>query len=278
MEEILSEYLGRGIALPIIVAFVGTGFMRYCLGQAWGNRATSSAVFIAFLVGYTLIFTWPGFPPISSMQKLAFIVLFGGVIGFVLDIFGNPKVFRSAVLVITPVLITGWLGWRQLNSFEPTDLVTLAVMAAIGIIIFYNLASTNGEHSSPTIMALVAAVGASGVALLGASGSIAQQFGIMAAALGGFLLWNWPVSRYAFGLAAVLGAGGGIVALAVSMALFTDSNRIAVAVLMLAFLARPVAEKLPLAKSKGIGPIVLGLTSAVPAAIAVAIAFAAAEN
>lgn len=125
-------------------------------------------------------------------------------------------------------------------------------------------------------MLLFAAIGVSIVALLGASASIAQLAGTLAAAIGGFLLWNWPWARYPLGAAGVLGGGGVLLSLVLTLGLFSeDVSRPALGLLILIFLAPPLAARLPLGRYAVFGPIVLGIVAAIPVVLSALIAFAA---
>ncbi|MDP6843158.1 MAG: hypothetical protein QGH73_15920 [Rhodospirillales bacterium] len=145
-----------------------------------------------------------------------------------------------------------------------------------GAFIIIRLTGEPEVKSTPAIMLLFAAIGVSIVALLGASASIAQLAGTLAAAIGGFLLWNWPWARYPLGAAGVLGGGGVLLSLVLTLGLFSeDVSRPALGLLILIFLAPPLAARLPLGRHAVLGPVVLGIVAAIPVAIAALIAFAA---
>ena len=128
-------------------------------------------------------------------------------------------------------------------------------------------------------MLIVAAVGASVIALLGRSASVAQLSGALAAAVAGYAIWNWPVPRLDLARAALLAAGAGWLGLMTQMTLFTKAEPWALLVLLLVFVAdqpaaRAIAKVVPSGNwfGRAIGPLGHGLLIAVPAAIAVVIA------
>ncbi len=129
---------------------------------------------------------------------------------------------------------------------------------------------------------LAAAAGLSLLALLGASASLSFLSAALAAATGGFLLAGYlvylaggPVLRFdaigAFGLA------GALLALAYVVLLFNqETNRLALAILLLTFIvdfwARPLALTARIgtgAVARALRPVIYGLIVAIPAAAAV---------
>jgi len=151
--------------------------------------------------------------------------------------------------------------------------VTLGALWLAGIFIFERLFSSTGKISADAaVCSLAAAIGASLVSLVGASGSIAQLFAAAAAATGGFLLWNWPKARYPFGLRALLSGGGALFALAVNLILLTDASRLAAAFLLLVFVAPNMARRIPVKEGSALAPVGIGIVAVAPVAIATTIA------
>ncbi len=279
MDEILTAALINGVAIPIAVAILLTGAVRFCVGKSRGSLASGASIGIAFLVGYALLLTWPAFPPRSSGQKIAYIVLAGSVIGFLIDLLRGGRSLRILAAVIWPAVIVGWLGWRQLTNLSMDTAVPLALLWLAGIFIFERMSETVEKVSSDaSVLTLASAIGASLVALIGASGSIAQLYGAVAGATGGFLLWNWPRARFPFAYGALLGGGGALFALAASLTLFSDASRLALAVLLLIFLAPSVARRVPVKEASALSPIAIGVVAIAPVAVAVAIALSIAGD
>jgi hypothetical protein len=272
LEDLVTEVLINGVAIPIIVAILFTVFFRFCLGHRWGDRVAGAAIGIAFLVGYALLFTWPDFPPKSSGQKLPFIVLAGVVIGLIIDFMKTPTLFKYGAIILWPAAIIGWLGWRQLTNISFESGLTLGLLFVAGIFIFDRLANSGPRQSNAPVVLLVACLGASAISLIGASGSLSQKFAILAAAGGGFLLCNWPTARFTFGTSALMGGGGALFALATSVALFSDVELSSFTILLLVFLAPTGAQKLPWQNSPALGPVMVGAVGAIPVIVATAIA------
>lgn len=274
MEEMVNEVLLQGVLLPVAVAVIVTGVIRYGLGEARSSVLAAAAIGIAFVAGYAMTIGWPGFPPRTSGQKIGYIVLFATVIGIAIDVAGAAARLSRVVMIAAPVLIVGWLGWRVISGFDVTGMLPHAILIAAGIAVFNRLSVSYERSSTPLVMLLAACVGGAAIAFIGASGSIAQVFGTAAAAIGGYLLWNWPKARFPLGSAGLLAGGGVFVALASAMILFSETSPLAAIFLLPVFFAPLVADRLPLRDRDALAPIVLGLVAAVPVVIGIVIAFA----
>lgn len=272
MEEIILQTLIRGVGLPLAAAIAVTGILRFALGADVGRAVAGGAIATAFLVSFAAVQSWPDFPPRSSGQKLPYIVLFGVVIGLALDAL-RAESFRAAAVVVWPAVIVGWIGWRQLTGLGAADLATLAVVFAAGVIILHRLHAHREGPPFAAVTILAASVGTAAIAFMGGAASIALVLGILAAATGGFLLWNWPKPRVPFGAAALMGAGGAYVTIFTTGILFTETSRIALALMALVFLAPLTMRNFRMVNRPAIGPLVIGAVSIVPVAIGVAIAF-----
>lgn len=276
MQEIVVEALLKGVLVPLVVAFMAVGVIRFGLNGRAGKNLAAAAIATGVLAGAAALNGWPPFPPIAASQKTVYLVLFGAVVGAVIDLSARPALLRRASILVWPLAIVGWIGWRQLVSMDPVALFGLAAIAIAGMVIFWLLYDDSlPDAPAPPIapVSLIAAsIGAAIVAFLGQTATISQGYGALAAAAGGYALWNWPMPRYRFGAAGVLGAGGAFVALTTIMFLFTETNKWALAVVLLAFLCPAIVRRTPLGKGEAWAPVVAGITSAIPVAIAVAIA------
>jgi len=278
LEDLVTEVLINGVAIPVGVAVLFATFFSWCLGPVPGGRIASAAIGVAFLAGYTLLFTWPDFPPRSSGQKLVYAVLAGAVIGAVIDLMKSPALFKYLAIILWPAAIIGWLGWRQLTNLSFETGVTLGLLFIAAVFMFDRLANYGSRPSQASVVLLVASIGASFIALIGASGSLSQKFAILAAAAGGFLLCNWPKPRFNFGIAALMAGGGAFLSLATSIVLFSEVHLISFALLLLVFLAPMGAQKLPWQRSPALGPIMIGIVGAIPVIAGTAIAIVVAGD
>jgi UDP-N-acetylmuramyl pentapeptide phosphotransferase/UDP-N-acetylglucosamine-1-phosphate transferase len=125
-------------------------------------------------------------------------------------------------------------------------------------------------------MFLVTAASLGGIAVIAGSLSIAELCFALAAALAGFMLWNWPRPRYPFGAAGLLGAGAPVLALALLTLLLTDVSPWSLTPLVLIFVADDLSRRLPAGTGllrQTLQPVYLVLVGSVPGAVAVALAW-----
>ena len=261
-------------AVPLLAALVLTGVLRFACGARLGPLLAGGAIALAFSAGYLLRLGAPDFPPDAAVQKLVFIAAIGFIIGFFLDIFQGVERYRLPMILVWPALIVAWLGWREMTHYTGEIGVTLAVSWAFGAFIVIRLTGQPEEgKSAPAFMLLFAAIGVGILAFLGHSPLVAQLAAALAMASAGFLLWNWPTARYPLSAMGALGGGGVLLGLAVNLGLFAEAaSRPALAVLILVFVAPPLALRLPLGRHAALGPLVLAIVAAIPVVAAVLIA------
>jgi hypothetical protein len=264
------------VAIPIVVAFVATGLLRLAGGSRRGGAVAGLGVGLGMLAAYGAIFGIPGFPPAGATNKLFYVIAVGAAIGFVVDLLRPPHIATRSLVVLASLAGILWIaGDRAASEPWPAGLVVavLAVVAAIG---GWRLAGRPAEPTEGGAMLLVAAIALAVSALIGNTISSAQLGGATAAALGGFLLWNWPRPRFALGGGAVLPAMALLAAMTAQIALFTRIEAYALLPLALVFVADLAARRLSLGTGRmaqALQPIVLGLIAALPAAATVALVY-----
>lgn len=276
MEELLTEFVLKGIAFPLAAALVLTGVFRFAFGGARGPALAGAAIGAGFLGAFWLLKSWPPFPPAAATQKIAYLALGGVLLGAVLEGLRAGATLGRLVAVLWPAAIVAWLAWRGISAGRPEALVTAAILWLAGAFVLERLNGAGASGAKSAVMLLAASIGASGVAFIGASASLAQLFGALAAATGGFLLWNWPVPRHPLSGAGLLGGGGAFVALLAATVLFTEASRLALVGILLVFLVPTLVSRSPLGglgERPAAGPVVVGLASAILVALALGSAF-----
>ena len=253
--------------LPLLTAGILTGG----IGGLINARAAGSAIALAFIVAHLSILGWPLLPPGSSLQKIVYIAAIGLLLGVALDFLIDRVAIRPLAL-IWPGLIVAWLGWQRLLGFEALDLARLILVWLAGALIFDRLLALRDADIVAPTMVLVAGLGASAIAFIGAAASLSQLAAAVAAATGGFLLWNWPKRRYPFSTSALFGAASALFGVGATMVLFTRASPLALAILLGIFVAGSIRARLPLADRPVWGPIAFGLAAAVPMLLAIATA------
>jgi len=275
VQHILDDPFIMGVvlaaALPLVIALILSG----AFGRAIGPHAAGLSLVIAFIVVHLAIFGWPLFPPRSSLQKIVYLAGAGLALGLVLD-----RISSRLPALIWPAVIVAWLGWPRLAGMQPFDLIALLLLWLAGAFVFDRLLAVRTAGIVAPTLLLVAALGASGIAFTAYAESLSQLAAALAAAAGGYLLWNWPKLRYGFSAGAVFSATTAFFAVATSIVLFTRASLPATAILLVVFALGPLRTRIPLAGRPVLGPLVFGAVAMLPvlAAIAAAVLMATPTN
>ena len=259
----------------MVIAFALTGFVRLVGGPQWGSRLASVAIIATLLIAIWQLLGIPPWLPRTGMQKLAYVVLVSLLLSVVVEtrLHNRGRILALGLAWLTLGYL--WLAWPQLRYWSFTLIAPLGLIYTIAIVSLWRLVELRQQGLTPVVMLLLAALGLAGVAFVSGSLSIAQLSAALAAALGGFALWNWPVVRFSFGAVGVIGAGTALLALVVVTFLLTDASPIALVVLVLILFANSVSRRIPTRTEKLrriLGPIYLSLIAAIPAILAIGLA------
>lgn len=281
MEALLSDPRIQSAAAPFVVAALLTGIFLYA-GGTRGPVIAGLALLIGFFTAYWLVLDAPPWPPRGASHKIAYIGVAAAALGFLLDLARMPPLGVRIAIVIGALAGAVWLIGARLDPGDPMTWLwpTLPIVLIWMIVLGRLEARADDRLAAPTLL-LVAAVGASLVALTGRSASIAQLSGALAAATAGYAIWNWPVERMEIARAALFGAGAIWLGFMTQLVLFTRAELWALVALLIVFAAdkpaqRAVARVLPSGNwlERVVGPVAHGALVAIPAVAAVAIAHA----
>lgn len=272
MQEIVIETLVRGVVLPLLVTVVAVGVIRFGLGDSIGKPLAAGAIAIGTMASIMAMDSWPSFPPISASQKFVYLVLFGLILGALIDLVGSVARFRRLLTVLWSTAVVGWIGWRQLAALDPGSIISLALIDIAGIAVLWRLHDEPGPAPTVPVALIAACIGAAAIAFIGQSSSISRFYGALAAAIGGYVLWNWPTPRYPFGSVGVLSAGGAFLALTTIMFQFTETNTLALVFVLPVFLCPAAARMTRYGESEATAAVATGIISAAPVVLAIAIA------
>jgi len=281
MEALLSDPRVQSAAAPFVVAALLTGVLRY-LGGSRSDIFAGLALLAGFFAAYWLVLGMPAWPPRGASHKIAYIMLAAGGLGLLLDLGRIPPLGVRVVVAVGAVASAVWLMGARFDFGDPmTWLWPGLPIVLVWIAVLGRLEARIDDDLSGPAMLVVAAVGASLIALFGRSASIAQLSGALAAATAGYAIWNWPVARMDLARAAMFAAGAAWLGLMTQMVLFTRAESWALLALLAVFVAdqpaaRAVARFLPSSNWFGhaVSPLAHGVLVAIPAAVAVFIASA----
>lgn len=271
MDDLLLQ---SGI-FPFAAAALGAGIFRLAGGTARGPVIAAAGIGIGFLVGFLLILGTPARWPLSSSEKLFAIAAFATVLGLALDLSGeSPPVTRLLAGVLPPAALT-WVGWSRIVGQDWIDIATLAAVTLGGGFVLTRLGGTGPQATESAVKLTIACIALALVAVIGASASLGQLAGALAAATAGFLVWIWPAPRFPFAASAVLGGGLTFVALTGVVGVFTNAPIPALAMLLPIFFADLALSRMPRVQrglNQAIRPILLAAVALIPALAAVGLA------
>jgi len=263
--------------VPLACALVVAGLLRLAGGPRRGAMLASASIGIGFLVAYVVISGVPRFPPVASSQKLAYVAAGGLLLGVVLAFVRLPRPAHWAAVIAGVAASVSWLAAPRLGSPDAAFLVTMATVVGGCAVATLRLAAARERDVDAPVMLLVACLALAPVAFFGAAASVAQLAGALAAATGGYLLWNWPVVRFPFGAIGTYGAGAALTAMVSVLALYTTrTSLLALALVLPVFFADSVARRVPLpggTTERFLRPMVVAGIALVPLAAAVGVGY-----
>ena len=205
----------------------GHGGSYVWVGPSVGNPAAAlNEELVAYYQTYNKI---PAFPPLGSTNKIFFVVLAATLIGLVGDLLVHPRVssavWRTIVFFMATLLIAVWIG---LPRFAEAGLRFAALVAALvvgGTVVLWRLAMLGaavpeGEGMDAAVLLAVLPAVFAPIALFGGSSTSVGLCLGLTAGFGMSALVNLFAPRR-LGLAAVLGAGGGLLAVIDTITLIT---------------------------------------------------------
>lgn len=296
MRFFLDDPLGQAVATPFLAAAILTLAIRLAFGVALGARLAVAGAVLGFLAAVANMQGIQAFPPPASVPKIFYIVAIGGAIGLAVDLLGATRKAGHALAFVIPLAALAWLAERRLGgAMSPGFFANLAVSFAASILIYWRVAAAargsaeTVNHAAglfPAIQVLVAASGLGILAVMGASAGLSAMSIALAASAGGYLavsglFYLGGRAPFRFDATGAFGIAGALLAIGYVIVLFNEgASRVALAVLLLVFVADIAARPIALGAKLGDGmaariaqPFFYLALVAVPAALAVAYAY-----
>ena len=278
MEATVFDFnhpLIESVLLPLALALALTPSLLLVLGARWGNRLAAASIGLALLVALMLTFGVPTWPARSGMQKLPliFVLLLAG--GMVVDIIKPGRIAVMLTTIAAIVVIALWLGWPQLTSGDTGMLLPLTSASLLALISLYGLAAAQPDGANRSAMIVLAALGLAGASFNASSLALFEVALALAAAVGGFALWNWPQPRLPFVATGISVGGLGCFAVALLLLLLTQIRPWMLLPLPLIFAADAVARRLPVParfRRTTIEPLYIAAIGLIPAVMVVLLA------
>lgn len=246
MTQFLADPLIRLVVAPLLFSAVLTGAIRFAGRVGAGRRAAGASVAIAFVWLCALLLGLPEFPPAADGSAIVYAVAAGLLIGAAFDLADGHTptvdVAAWAIGIGFPVAASWWLaGAPPLVDTGAAPLTNATLTAVAWLIAELRLRRLAEDSRIGTVMLAMAALGLGSVAWI-AGAEVERGLGIgLAAAFAGFLVWNWPRARFAFGYALMLGGGAALFATAQRLATGPGTLAPALILLMFVFFADSVS-------------------------------------
>jgi hypothetical protein len=261
--------------LPLAVAAVSTGAIRLVGGRGRGSDLANAAIPIGLLGAALILLGVPAFPPQDPLDKLFWALAPTLVLGTVLDLRRPRAGWVSVFVVAWSAATLAWIAVPRLGVVDSVALAEAGGLYAGALWSLLRLQWMLPTGLAPAIMTFSGALGVGGISALGGGAGASALAFALAGATAGFVLWNWPVSRYPFGMAALFGGAGALPLLAGYSLLSGEASPLPLALVLLVFLADVPAGWIKSAGSRAVMPLALLLVSLLPVAAALAFAYAA---
>jgi hypothetical protein len=213
---------------PLLGALALGLVLRLAGGAGSGRRIAGAGIGLAFAWSAAMVFGAPAIPPAPGPDALVSAVAVGLIGGILFDVYGTGEGSGGR--------LAGWPGWLEwglilafgagwtawlLDGFGPEVPV---IMALWGLMVFRlrRVFATDvdvlaGDALAPLAMLMMTAAGL-GLIAAAANLEISRDLSLaLAAGIAGFALLSMFDRSLRFGLTPVLGAGGGILMIAVRM-------------------------------------------------------------
>ena len=267
MQDLFDSPFAPTVLACVIAGLAVGGIARLARLTLLANLAAPVTFLVAYYETYNKI---PDFPPVGSTNKIFYIALFAAAAGVALDLLAPARIARW-VLLAAPLPIAIWIGLPRFA--DPSAAFALEFLALVvgGAFMLWRVAALAGRAApdggplvAGGLLAVLPGVFAP-IALFGASStSVGLCLGLAAGlAVGaGLTLWRpMPV-----GLTAVLGAGGGLLAVIDTVTLITQRVDPVALVLFLAVLVAGQAGGRWLLPADRPGPRLRGIAQTLLAA------------
>lgn len=267
--------------LTVALCF-GAGLVAVAITRALGARAAGLAPVAVFFTGYVATYQKiPPFPPVGSTNKVFYAALAAAIVGLVLDV--APRL-RPLARLLGPAAVVAIVLWIAVPRFAEPDAALYLTLAALclgaGAALWRLAAVADGAGRDlgavPAVAMIFAlALGLAPVALAGGSSSAMMLFAGLAAGLGAVGLVALAVPGAGFGAAGVLGAGGGLVAVAATVILISrQADPLALLLLLPVLVAGQIGGRFLPDRLSGRGrAIAVGVMTVLPLILVFAVLF-----
>jgi len=279
----LDTALVNGLALPFAAAAIAAGGV-WLLARLTGathapaGGAGAAGMVAGFAAGLAGVLGWPQVPPTGAVEKLPWLAPLGLLAGVAATRVAGPRE-RLLIAGIAAGVAVLWLGWPRLAV--PHTAAWARGLLIAGVAAWVLARAAGGEAHGHAGRIFVATLAAAAIGLYGSSYAMAQVVGVLAATLAGAVtVAGWRGGGV--GPLTHLAAGVPLVGLVTILALYTQAEPLALALLAPVLLADTIrdalfgpAEARPATPLAALGQYALTAgVAVVPAGVAVLVAVA----
>jgi hypothetical protein len=220
------------MVLPFLITIIGHGLFRYFAGEGLGHTLANSSLIIAFIITLLIFYGFPTLPVRTNTDQLFWISLISLCFGFLQDRYPKMNLISPHVHIALMILVVFWI-YANNTTFPVAkgDLYSLAFVTILSIILFLKMEDIQYNDLQAPVALFWAAVGLY-VISQGADIPLSENLMmILIAALGTYLILNFPHPKFPFGASALY--PGYLIILCVAMQMFNVDPSLAFSLLIL---------------------------------------------
>ena len=231
---------------PLATSLVVTGAIRLAAGRERGPRLAGIGAGAVILVSIFILGGPPGLAAATFTQQIVVLTLAGLAVGAFLDVEAIGGWPRRVTLIVLPIAGLMWVTAQASASATFPDRNVVVALFGAAALATGRINRVKGSAMTAPILVALAALGLAWLSWIAATFAMVQINLAIAGAIGGYLLWNWPVFRFAPGAALTLASSAPLLAMAGGLTLIAGIDRLALAVLGLVFFSDWIAGLIPL--------------------------------
>ncbi len=207
------------MVLPFLITIIGHGLFRYFAGEGLGHSLANSSLTIAFIITLLIFYGIPNIPIRTNTDQLFLICLISLCFGFIQDRYPKISFLSPQIHIALMILVVFWI-YANNGAFPVirADIFALAYITIIAIILFLKLEDIQYNDLQAPVSLFWAAVGLY-VVSKGSDIPLSENLMmILIAALGTYLILNFPKPKFPFGASALY--PGYLIVLSVAIQMF----------------------------------------------------------
>ncbi|MBN3560807.1 hypothetical protein [Aliamphritea spongicola] len=245
METLLNNPLIQSSLLPLLLSLALTAAIGFSCDA--GKKIAAVSIAASLLISIIQIQGFSAMPR-SASQKLPYLIMIAGFAGLLIDTLNTRSRMLQTMSVIMPVTVLAWLFGGRISSIDAPGWGYFAAIILAAVVARRQCAASNAGING-AVKLLFVSIGLGAVTIIGASALIGQTAFALSAAIGGFLLLNWPKQRFTFGATAQLVIITVLTALLAQALFFTKASGIALLLLLPLLFTDSIQQKITFIRS-----------------------------